>query len=69
MESVSPEKSNFAVVKSSPSVSIEASNFSKFPETLVNIMCFTLNPISECAVSIDHFVVDIIFVFKKLLSC
>ena len=34
-------------LKSSPSVSAEAVNVLKLPETLVNIRCFTLKPISE----------------------
>lgn len=61
-ELISPVNSIFAFSKVSLSYSNEASNFENLPETLVNIMCLTLNPISECVGSIAHLVIAIVFI-------
>ena len=68
IESILAENSIEAVVKSSSSVVIVASKVSNFPDTLVNIRCFTLKPTSECVGSIVHLVVDIIVYFIFIVS-
>src|SRR5690606_1696800 len=54
-------KRNFEFLKLSSAASIEASKSLKLPVTVEIIMCFTLNSISECAVSTDQFVLFSIF--------
>lgn len=48
-------KSTSAVVKSSPVVTISASKSLNQPLRVATIRCFTLNPISVCALSKPHF--------------